>query len=196
MTNHEPHQAVILLAEDREDDVLLVRRALVRAEVKNPLMVVRNGEEVVAYLEGTGKYSNREHFPVPDLLLLDEPTAGMNPADQWLLETAARLQDVGYLINYEKHHKHSYHLILNSGLPGIEPRELELIANVARYHRGARPKRRHENFRQLPAEDHEVLALDGIFKRIQPTQKTETPGRVDFQHAHHGVSLAAELLDG
>jgi exopolyphosphatase/guanosine-5'-triphosphate,3'-diphosphate pyrophosphatase len=81
------------------------------------------------------------------------PLTGMNPADQWLLETAARLQDVGYLINYEKHHKHSYHLILNSGLPGIEPRELELIANVARYHRGARPKRRHENFRQLPEED-------------------------------------------
>ncbi len=93
------------------------------------------------------------------------PLTGLNPTDQWLLETAARLQDVGYLINYEKHHKHSYHLILNSGLPGIGPRELELIANVARYHRGAKPKRKHENFRQLPAEDrHRVRQLSAILR--------------------------------
>jgi exopolyphosphatase/guanosine-5'-triphosphate,3'-diphosphate pyrophosphatase len=81
------------------------------------------------------------------------PLYGLNPEDQSLLEIAARLQDVGYLINYEKHHKHSYHLILNSGLPGFRPGELELIANIARYHRGAKPKRRHANFRQLSAEN-------------------------------------------
>jgi exopolyphosphatase/guanosine-5'-triphosphate,3'-diphosphate pyrophosphatase len=92
-------------------------------------------------------------------------TFGMNAGDQSLLETAARLQDVGYLINYEKHHKHSYHLILNSGLPGFQPRELELIANVARYHRGAKPKRKHDNFRQLSAEDQQrVRQLAAILR--------------------------------
>jgi exopolyphosphatase/guanosine-5'-triphosphate,3'-diphosphate pyrophosphatase len=93
------------------------------------------------------------------------PSIGMNTGDQLLLETAARLQDVGYLINYEKHHKHSYHLILNSGLPGFQPRELELIANVARYHRGAKPKRKHGNFRQLSAEDQQrVRQLAAILR--------------------------------
>jgi exopolyphosphatase / guanosine-5'-triphosphate,3'-diphosphate pyrophosphatase len=77
----------------------------------------------------------------------------LNPADRPFLEAAARLQDVGYLINYDQHHKHSYHLILNSRLPGFRPRELELIANVARYHRGARPKAKHANFRQLTSDD-------------------------------------------
>ena len=66
---------------------------------------------------------------------------------------AALLQDVGYLINYKQHHKHSYQLIVNSQLPGFRRHELELIANVARYHRGARPKKKHANFRKLTKLD-------------------------------------------
>ncbi|WP_428306854.1 HD domain-containing protein [Lacipirellula sp.] len=75
------------------------------------------------------------------------------PGDRRLLEVAARLQDVGYLINYEGHHKHSYHLILHSRLEGFRPEELEIIANVARYHRGSPPKKKHENFSELTEPD-------------------------------------------
>ena len=85
----------------------------------------------------------------------------LNPLDRPLLEAAAKLQDVGYLINYDQHHKHSYHLILHSRLEGFQPNELELIANVARYHRGAEPKRKHANFRQLSARDRRARAPDG-----------------------------------
>jgi exopolyphosphatase/guanosine-5'-triphosphate,3'-diphosphate pyrophosphatase len=77
----------------------------------------------------------------------------LDPHDRELLEAAAKLQDVGYLINYDQHHKHSYHLILHSRLEGFKPSELALIANVARYHRGADPKRKHDNFRQLSTRD-------------------------------------------
>jgi CheY-like chemotaxis protein len=66
-----PEQAVILLVEDRDDDVYLVRQALSRAGVRNPFFVVRDGEEAMAYLEGTGKYLNREEYPLPDIMLLD-----------------------------------------------------------------------------------------------------------------------------
>lgn len=66
-----PQESVILLVEDREDDILLVRRAFRKAYIDNPLQVVRDGEEVVAYLSGQGKFSNREEFPLPDLMLLD-----------------------------------------------------------------------------------------------------------------------------
>lgn len=79
----------------------------------------------------------------------------LDPNDRDILETAAFLQDVGYLINYDSHHKHSYQLIVNSRLPGYPRRELELIANVARYHRGAKPKRKHANFRRLTGEDQQ-----------------------------------------
>src|SRR5258708_11649139 len=64
-------QAVILLAEDREDDILLVQRAFAKGEISNPLFIVRDGEEVISYLSGIGKYGNRAEYPLPDLLLLD-----------------------------------------------------------------------------------------------------------------------------
>jgi exopolyphosphatase / guanosine-5'-triphosphate,3'-diphosphate pyrophosphatase len=73
--------------------------------------------------------------------------------DQRLLEAAARMQDVGYLISYEGHHKHSYHLILHSRLEAFTPEELEIIANVARYHRGSDPKKKHESFAGLDQND-------------------------------------------
>jgi exopolyphosphatase/guanosine-5'-triphosphate,3'-diphosphate pyrophosphatase len=104
----------------------------------------------------------------------------LNPSDLPLLEAAAKLQDVGYLINYDQHHKHSYHLILHSRLEGFQPNELELIANVARYHRGADPKRRHANFRQLSAADQRrvrqmaaILRVAGGLDRSNTQQITD-----------------------
>jgi exopolyphosphatase/guanosine-5'-triphosphate,3'-diphosphate pyrophosphatase len=86
-------------------------------------------------------------------------------SDRRLLEAAGRLQDVGYLINYEGHHKHSYHLILHSHLEDFRPEELEIIANVARYHRGSEPKRKHDNFRQLsPADQDRVLRMAAVLR--------------------------------
>ena len=66
-----PDQSVILLAEDREDDIVLIRKSFARAYITNPLQVVRDGEETIAYLEGEGKFANRDEYPLPDLLLLD-----------------------------------------------------------------------------------------------------------------------------
>jgi len=66
-----PDNALILLAEDDENHVLLVRRAFAKAHILNPLHVVTDGEEVIAYLKGEGPYANRAEFPLPSLLLLD-----------------------------------------------------------------------------------------------------------------------------
>lgn len=56
---------VILLAEDREDDVLLVRKAFESALMDCQLQVVRDGEEAISYLSGEGKFGNRAEFPFP-----------------------------------------------------------------------------------------------------------------------------------
>ena len=64
-------QAVILLAEDGENDILLTRRAFAKAGLLNPLHIVRDGAAAIAYLKGDGPYANRAEYPLPDLLLLD-----------------------------------------------------------------------------------------------------------------------------
>jgi len=64
-------EEVILLAEDREDEVLLLRHAFAKAGLLNPLHVVPNGEEAIHYLQGEGKYANRDEYPLPALVLLD-----------------------------------------------------------------------------------------------------------------------------
>ncbi len=71
-------QALFLLVEDTDDDVLLIRRAFVQANILNPLQVVRRGEEAIAYLKGEGLYSNRAEYPLPDLVLLDLKLPGID----------------------------------------------------------------------------------------------------------------------
>jgi CheY-like chemotaxis protein len=62
---------LILIAEDNDDHVLLLRRALQKGAVLNPVFVVNDGEETIAYLKGEGKYADRYEYPLPALLLLD-----------------------------------------------------------------------------------------------------------------------------
>jgi exopolyphosphatase/guanosine-5'-triphosphate,3'-diphosphate pyrophosphatase len=75
---------------------------------------------------------------------------GLTDKEREWLEYAAILHDIGVHISYEGHHKHSYYLTKNGDLRGFEPDEIETIALVARYHRQATPKRRHDGFRDLP----------------------------------------------
>lgn len=104
--------------------------------------------------------------------LLEELAEGMGPAfgltadDKPLIEAAAVLSNVGYLINFDGHHKHSYHLIVNSDLPGFERDELRLVANVARYHRGARPKQKHKPYGSLNDDDQDRVAKMAAILRV------------------------------
>jgi CheY-like chemotaxis protein len=64
-------EGVILLAEDDPNDVLLIQRAFQRNHLANPLQVVRDGEEALAYLSGAGTFADRERHPLPVLMLMD-----------------------------------------------------------------------------------------------------------------------------
>jgi CheY-like chemotaxis protein len=61
----------ILLVEDNEDDIFLMRRAMKGADVANPLYIVEDGQAAVDYLSGAGKYADRNAFPLPALVFLD-----------------------------------------------------------------------------------------------------------------------------
>lgn len=67
----QPERAVILLVDDREDDIFLIRKAFKEANLDNPVYSVNDGEEAIAYLSGEAPFSNREEYPLPDIMLLD-----------------------------------------------------------------------------------------------------------------------------
>lgn len=93
------------------------------------------------------------------------PACGMGEGERRMLEAAAILHDVGYFINYSSHHKHSYHLIRHADLFGFTPREREIIANAARYHRKALPKKKHDAYVRLAEPDRQLVGrLGGILR--------------------------------
>ena len=98
---------------------------------------------------------------------------GLPASSRDVLQAAAILHDIGYLISHSKHHKHAYHLIMHGELPGFSPHEIELIANVARYHRRAFPSKRHENLAHLSAEDRRLIGrLSGILRLADGLDRT------------------------
>lgn len=97
---------------------------------------------------------------------------GLAPAEQLtrhqrtLLSAAALLHDVGYHIAHDCHHKHSLYLIRNSELTGFSEAERDVIANIARYHRGSLPKERHPEFGALNPTDRETVLKLGAILRV------------------------------
>jgi CheY-like chemotaxis protein len=61
----------ILLVEDNEDDVFLMRRALKGAGVTNPHHVVEDGQQAIDYLSGQAQFADRDAYPLPAIVFLD-----------------------------------------------------------------------------------------------------------------------------
>ncbi|MCZ8203420.1 Ppx/GppA phosphatase family protein [Gemmatimonas sp.] len=121
------------------------------------------------------EFAERCHFEAPharqvqalSLQLFDalESRLALTAADRRILSDAALLHDVGYHINYEKHHKHSFHLISHADLLGMTPAEQIMIAHIARYHRGAPPKPKHAGFGPLDRATRErIVKLSALLR--------------------------------
>jgi exopolyphosphatase/guanosine-5'-triphosphate,3'-diphosphate pyrophosphatase len=85
------------------------------------------------------------------------PLHRLNDAHRELLMYACLLHDIGYQISHRSHHKHSYYLIRNGDLQGFGEREIEIIANIARYHRKGRPRKSHYSYKNLDPRDRPAL---------------------------------------
>jgi exopolyphosphatase/guanosine-5'-triphosphate,3'-diphosphate pyrophosphatase len=104
-----------------------------------------------------------------------DETDWRSPINRELLEAAAVLHDVGYLINYSRHHKHSYHLIAHSDMPGYTNRQREIVANVARYHRRSHPKQKHTAYARLSREDQAIVRrLSALLRVADGLDRTHT----------------------
>ena len=78
-------------------------------------------------------------------------------AERELLWSAAILHNSGVYVSHSAHHKHSYYLIRNAELLGFTELELELIANIARYHRRSKPKKKHDAYHRLPSKHYQLI---------------------------------------
>ena len=112
-----------------------------------------------------------------------------------LLEAAALLHDIGYYISPAAHHKHSLYLIQNSALLGFNREEIDVIANIARYHRKSHPKLRHASFVGLTKEDQRyVPILAGILRIGDSLDRTHRQSVSDIRVTDDGKQLNIEAL--
>ena len=79
---------LILHVEDEENDVFFMQQAMKTAGVLNPIRVASDGRQAIDYFKGTGKFVNREEFPLPYLVLLDSKLPHMMGVDvlKWIRE--------------------------------------------------------------------------------------------------------------
>ena len=90
----------------------------------------------------------------------------MDPHTRLYLETAALLANVGLVVSHARHHLHTYYIVRNADLVGFTDHEIELIAQVARYHRKSEPKLQHNSFAALSDHDQELVRMLAAILRI------------------------------
>lgn len=108
---------------------------------------------------------------------------GLGAREREWLEYAALLHDIGYSIHYRGHHKHAYYLIVNANLDAFDQREIEIIAHVARYHRGSTPKPHHPTMRGLKPWQQRTIRRLAVLLRIADSLDRTHASRVTEVYA-------------
>lgn len=123
----------------------------------------------------------------------------MTDTHRLYLEVAALLHDIGLFVGSRSHHKHSYYLISSSELFGLRKRELELIANIARYHRRAMPQRSHVAYVSLDRDERMIVSkLSAILRVANALDKDHLQKTMDLKISREGDQLvltAANVSD-
>ncbi len=134
------------------------------------------------------------------------PLHGFDETARDYLEAGAFLANVGLVVAHSKHHLHAYYVIRNSELAGLTDAEIEVIAQIARYHRKSEPKASHAEFAALSPADRELvrglaailrvaIGLDRSHRRRVRTVRAEIrPKRVILlAEAEPGADINLEL---
>jgi exopolyphosphatase/guanosine-5'-triphosphate,3'-diphosphate pyrophosphatase len=104
--------------------------------------------------------------------LVDAGLYEPDETDRELLWAACFLHDIGTVVDYDDHHKHSRYLILNAGLPGFTPREVELVALVARYHRKGTPDTGELGSLARKGDDRRLGVLAGALRLAEQLERS------------------------
>jgi exopolyphosphatase / guanosine-5'-triphosphate,3'-diphosphate pyrophosphatase len=128
-----------------------------------------------------------EHVASIALQLFDATASlhGLGHRERELLEYAALLHDIGYHISRRSHHKHSLYLIRSADMHGFLPWEIEVMAHVARYHRGSPPRKTHVLFQRLEKDHQQLVVKLAALLRLA--------NGLDRSHFQNVTTLASEL---
>jgi exopolyphosphatase/guanosine-5'-triphosphate,3'-diphosphate pyrophosphatase len=99
--------------------------------------------------------------------------------ERLILEVAAMLHDVGHYVNVANHHKHSFYLILASPLIGLTALQMDMVANVARYHRKSAPKTQHKPYEDLAPKQRLTISKLAAILRLADALDHEHASTVD-----------------
>jgi CheY-like chemotaxis protein len=157
---------VILHAEDDANDAFFVQNAVARAKLDLTLCQVRNGQEAVDYLEGTGPYSDRRAFPEPELLLLDLKMPVLNGFDvlAWV-RSQPRFHDLPVFVLSSSEYEEDQQRAKQMGATGylIKTPDFQNVIRTL------------SNLRPASVMDHAGQPL-GLLHRGGSAQVTDVPG--------------------
>jgi exopolyphosphatase / guanosine-5'-triphosphate,3'-diphosphate pyrophosphatase len=165
-----------------------LREGLVLDALRQPIPLAREPEDLrrrqvlklAERTESVHRHSLQTARLAVRLFDLTVSVHGFGAREREWLEYAALLHDIGYSIHYENHHKHSYYLIVHAGLDAFDPREVEIIAHVARYHRGARPRpEKQETLAALKPWQQRTIVKLAVLLRLADSLDRTHASRVD-----------------
>jgi exopolyphosphatase/guanosine-5'-triphosphate,3'-diphosphate pyrophosphatase len=126
-----------------------------------------------------------------------EPQHRMGEKERLLLEVAAIVHDIGQFVAVRGHHRHTYYLVSHSEIFGLSRIDLEVVANVARYHRRAGPQSDHPSYASLPrAARLTVNRLSAILRVADSLDKSHTQRVQDPRIAVTGSELRIQVPPG
>jgi exopolyphosphatase/guanosine-5'-triphosphate,3'-diphosphate pyrophosphatase len=129
---------------------------------RDPLQLIR---EFVDRCRGDRRHVEQVHTLATALHEQLAAALGCGVGDAWLLEAASLLHDVGQLMSYRNHHKHSYQLIMHADRLGLDSHDRALVALISRYHRKRGPTLKHREFARLNDEDQAtVRRVSGLLR--------------------------------
>jgi exopolyphosphatase / guanosine-5'-triphosphate,3'-diphosphate pyrophosphatase len=96
----------------------------------------------------------------------------LGEGDRQLLWAAGMLHDIGMTVDYDDHHRHSHYLIVHAGLPGYSPRELDLIALIARYHRKGMPDASELGALERDGDRSRLALLCGLIRLAEQLERS------------------------
>ncbi|NWJ39608.1 MAG: Ppx/GppA family phosphatase [Geothrix sp.] len=158
-------------------------------------------EQLAARLDPDPGHSRHVARLADELFTSLQPHFELGDTERQWLAYAARLHDIGFSIAEKGHHKHGEYLVRNAALPGFWPEEVDLLAQVVRFHRGKAPHHaKHEAFRALAPWHRQVVrklaailrAADALDRRRRQSVR-HLAVEVDDQRLHLILDAAGDV---